>query len=207
MHKYVKAFAMALSNLAGPFGAAIEFYFSLYEDARAQERDDKIYAMISENRNLSNRALEEIFEVKTAREALREQSLIGMKTCIEITQENRELLSNLQNLERKVSTIIEREQARLEENGFITNEIITQELSSLYADQPDLFLTSIGAAGFPLNQIPQGNAPKVIVFKFLSRCQGLDNDKKLKIFKALYKENRGSKTLSVVVRLLEEKYN
>ena len=94
-----------------------------------------------------------------------------------------------------------------EKNGFITNEIIHHELSILYANQPDLFLTSIGAAGFPLNQIPQGNAPKVIVFKFLSRCQGLDNDKKLKIFKALYKENRGSKTLSVVVRLLEEKYN
>ena len=207
MHKYVKAFVKALSSLAGPFGAPIEIYLSLYEDARAQERDDQIYAMISENRNFSTRELEEIFDVRPDLEELREQFLIGIKTCIEITQKNRELLSNLQNLERKVSTIIEREQARLEENGFITNEIITQELSSLYANQPDLFLASIGAADFPLETIPQGKAPKVIVFNFLSRCKGLDNDKKWKIFKALYNENRGSNTLSIVVRLLEEQCN
>jgi len=106
-------------------------------------------------------------------------------------QENREFFSNPQNSDGLIPDV--------------ADEIIIQELSTLYADDLDLFRSTI--AGFPLETIPQGKAPKIIVFNFLSRCKGLDNDKKLKIFKALYNENRGSNTLSIVVRLLEEQCN
>lgn len=202
---YLLASARAVSALAGPFGVPLEAVLSLYEDELADQREAKLDVMIAEGQNLTRESLDAIFEARSEIKELREQFISAMKVCLTILLQNRELLSNPQKLENNLRPLIEQHQEELEKSGFVTEEALTDELSELYAAAPDLFLTTIGAAGFPLATIPQGKAPKVIVFQFLNRCFSLELNQQINIFNALRKENQNSKPLRVVTSLLRER--
>lgn len=202
---YLKVLARAVSTLAGPFGAPLEGVLSLYEDELADQREAQLDAMITEGQNLTRESLDVIFETKGEIKELREQFIIAMKVCLNILQQNQELLLKFQDLENKFPTLIEQHQEELEESGFMTQDVLTYELSKLYAASPDLFLATIGAASFPLETIPQGKPPKVIVFQFLNRCFSLELNQQVRIFNELHKESPDSKPLQVVASLLQER--
>ncbi len=202
---YLKASAKVVSTLAGPFGAPLEGILSLYEDELTDQREAQLDAMLAEGQNLTRESLDAIFETKGEIKELREQFIVAMKVCLTILQQNNELLTNSQKLENNFPPLIEQHQKELEDSGFVTEEVLTNELSKLYATSPDLFLTTIGAAGFPLETIPHGKPPKVIVFQFLNRCFSLELNQQVKIFNALRKENRNSKHLRAVTSLLRER--
>lgn len=200
---YLKALAKTLSTVAGPFGAPCEFLLSIYEDEQTQKREAQIYSMLLEGQNLTRETLEEIFQTRGEIKELRKQFIIGMQGCLCILAQNRELLSSPEKIEQKLPFLIDKEQ--LEKSGFITKGVLTKELSQLYANSPNLFLTTIGMAGFPNELIPQGDEPKVIIFKFVNRCVNLAINQQINIFNALSEENPNSDILGVQVKILQEK--
>ncbi|VEP14022.1 conserved hypothetical protein [Hyella patelloides LEGE 07179] len=205
MSKITRPALKALSTLSGRFGFPIEAYLRFYDDAKTEQREAQLDEMILNGQNLTREALEQIFETKGEIQELREQLILGIQAIAEIILQNRELLSNLQTLENKIPNLISHHSGILEENGFITQKILTDEISKLYSADPNLFLATIGSAGFPLETISQGNAPKVIVFHFLTRCSALELNQQVKIFSSLSEANPGNKSLQVVTSLLRER--
>jgi len=106
---------------------------------------------------------------------------------IEISQENMESFLNIKN-----------------SGGLTNNDRLKTEILKLYRIQVELFRATVTQAGFPIEKIPEKEAPKVIIFKFLENCKGLDNHQNLKIFKALYYDNRGSVILKSTVDYFEK---
>ena len=106
---------------------------------------------------------------------------------IEIFQENMESFLNIKN-----------------SDGLTYNDRLKTEILNLYRMQSELFRVTITTAGFPIENIPERDALKVIILKFLDNCKGLDNYQNLKIFKALYCDNRGSLILKSTVDYFEE---
>ena len=106
---------------------------------------------------------------------------------IEFFQENMESFLNIKN-----------------SDGLTYNDRLKTEILNLYRMQSELFRVTITTAGFPIENIPEREAIKVIILKFLDNCKGLDNYQNLKIFKALYCDNRGSLILKSTVDYFEK---
>ena len=204
MVNYLKASAKAVRVFAGPLAAPFEGVLSLYEDEQTEKRQAELDAMINEVQNVSRETLGEIFEARTDIKELREQFILGMEICFSILAQNRKLLSS-RDLEENLVVLIESDREKLEARGFITKEVLTKEISKIYADSPKLFQTTIGMAGFPLELIPQGDELKVIVFKFINRCVNLQINQQIKIFKSLSEENPDSDILRIQTQILKEK--
>lgn len=160
MPNYLRAVAKTVATVAGPFGAPAEFILSVYEDELQEKRETQLNTMIAEGQNLTRETLEQIFEIRGEIKELREQFILGMTVCINILLRNRQLMSTPQILEAQLPVLVGQHQKMLEETGFITQETLTKELSTLYSASPDLFLTTVGMAGFPLETIPHGKPPK-----------------------------------------------
>ena len=106
---------------------------------------------------------------------------------IEIPQENMESFLNIKK-----------------SDGLTNNDRLKTEILKLYRRQFDLFLDKITQADFPIETIPEKEAPEVKLSKILDICKGLDNYQNLKIFKALYYKNKGSRFLKNTVDYFEE---
>ena len=126
---------------------------------------------------------------KTEIKELREQFILGIQVCLTILMQNQELLRSSEKLEYQLPILIDKQKKKLEEGGFLTKDVVVNELSKLYGSDSPLFIATVGSAGFPLETISQTQAPKVIIFNFINRCSSLRLNDQLKIFKALYEEN------------------
>lgn len=202
---YLRALAKGVGTAAGPLGAPAEFILSLYDDELAEKRDAKLEAILYKNQDISREALEQIFEIRDEIKEVRRQFINGLIACMTILIQNRQLLSSPQKLEIGLPALIGQHQEVFQENGFVTEQVLNQELSRIYAADPKLFMTTVGVAGFPLETIPQGDAPKVIVFHFVTRCSTLGLNQQVNIFQALSKENPINEPLRVITALLRER--
>ncbi|NET42519.1 hypothetical protein [Okeania sp. SIO2B3] len=149
---YLQALAKALSKLAGPLGSPIEFFLSLYQDQETQKRKAELDEMILKGQNLSREVLEEIFIAKSDIKELREQFIVGMQFCISLLSKNKELLSS-GDLEENLLFLIDSHKEKLEASGFITDEVLADELYKCYQENSRLFLAHI-SADFPAGELP-----------------------------------------------------
>ena len=200
---YLKASAKTLSTVAGPFGAPFEFLLSLYEDEQSQKREAQLDAMILEGQNLNRETLEEIFQARGEIKQLREQFILGMQACLCILAQNRELLSSPEKIEQKLPFLLEPQKKKLEGSGFVTEEVLADELYKYYETDSRLFLTHIHT-DFPVGELRPNEALPVIISDFLTRCSGQAINQQLKIFNTLSKKNPGSQILRVKTLMLQE---
>ena len=205
MPNYLRAIARALSTVAGPLGMPAELVLSLYDDELAEKREEEIDALLATGQELDREVLTQLFEVKGELTELHQQLIKGLTVCIGILLQNHGLLQNPKALESNLPALMGQHQTALEENGFITKEVLLKELSALYLASPNLFLATVGSAGFPLDTLPQGEPLRVIAFHFLTGCSGLGLNQQLKIFTVLSTEKPSSEPLRTVTALLRER--
>ena len=199
---YLKAIAKATRTFAGPFAAPFDGVLSLYEDEQMEKREAKLDEMINEGQNLSREVLEEIFIARSEIKELREQFILGMEICFSILAKNTALLSS-PDLEENLPFLMEAYREKLEASGFITDEILADELYKYYEKDARLFLAHI-SADFPVGELRPNEAVPVIISDFLTRCSGQGLNQQAKIFNALSKKNPGSEPLKVKSLMLQE---
>jgi len=206
MPNYLKATLKAVKIFAGPLAAPAEFVLSLYEDEEAQRQVDELDKAIAQRQELSSDVLEHLIRTRSELTQFREQFLISMKVCLTILARYGDQLSSPEAIEQNMPYLLEDKREVLEEQGFITKQLLSDDISRLYASDPNLFLATVNDAGFPVQTLPNRDAMKVIASRFLDRCEGLDLKQKSSIFTALSRENPGVKSFKKVSGFLREIY-
>jgi len=206
MPNYLKATLKAVKTFAGPLAAPAEFVLSLYEDEEAQKQVDELDKVIAQRQELSPDVLEHLIQTRSELTQFREQFLIGMKVCLSILARHRDQLSSPEAIEQNMPHFLADEREALEEQGFITKQLLSKDISRLYASDPNLFIAIVSDAGFPVQTLPNRDAMKVIASRFLDRCEGLELKQQSRIFTELSDENPGVESLRKVSGLLREMY-
>jgi hypothetical protein len=204
MPKFLSAILDALSTIAGPLGFPGKFALRLYDDEKAEERDAKLHATLYEGQSISRESLEKIFEIKNEVIEIREQLINGIMGLAQIIERGKRTLPSPLVIEDELKHYITHRGDIMEENKFITRKEINEELEKLYGADIELFKTTVGNAGFKVAMIPWGNAPRVVIFRFLEICQGYELKTKANIFRELSNEFPGSDILRSVAALLQE---
>ena len=88
----------------------------------------------------------------------------------------------------------------------IENKII-YSLVGVYQTGKSLFISTLGEGGFNLGNLNTDEPLRVILYNFLSQCNGLSIDELYKIFRTLYKENKGITLLKEIRDELEKAKN
>ena len=199
-----RAFAKALSVAAGPLGAPIEFAASIYDDVRAEEREAIIKAAIDEGRALNKDVLGELFELKQGMAALRAEFLAGLVALTEILAGDPDLRSRQSEWGALLPNRIVARKDIVEATGFITEDVLIEELARCYEFSPSLFQATIGRAKFPLRNIRQEAALNVQVFDFVRSTHNLPASDCSRIYGILARENDGSTILQRVAEVYRE---
>jgi hypothetical protein len=208
MPSILNAIIKGLSTAAGPFGFPGEIYLRYRDEYLGEIHAVELEKIISEGHSISRETLEEIFEIKNEMKEFREQLINGIIGINEVLSMNKISIANHQTLDKEISSLISDHLEIFNKSGFVTEEVLLNELSSLYADDPSQFIQIIDFAGFNIARIPHGKntAFSITLFHFLKESQRRYKlEKQAKIFAKLTEDNPNSNPIRVYRNLLNER--
>jgi hypothetical protein len=211
MASFLRALCKSLIATAGPAGAIAELALNLYDDEQAEKLNMALVAKISEKREFTKQAIEEIFEIKGEHSELYNQLVIGFRAILNmLVKEQNEFKTFLleheahtDELASVITKLIRHHQDRLTKEGFITEQALIDELTYLYSDVKQ-FQSIVSAAGFPEGVLTLGTPPRNGYLNFVKACWRLTQKQQADIFAALATNRPESYVLNTMSSLLME---
>ena len=215
MPNWLHAFGEGLAAFAGPAGAPVKFALSLHADEHAEQKMTILLEKIAAGMELTDEAIEGVFLVIEGFEEVREQMMIGFEAVLRKLAENREQLDLLlakeeglasqEEVTQIVSASVSEAAEDLVEMGFVTEKVLTDEISHLYGGKVKQFLAVVKSVGFPRDAIAEDVSPQQAYDDFVVVIRGLTDIQNASIFDALVANKPKSESFKKLAKAHREK--